>query len=165
MSNVHWVRNCMILSTFAAGATAALAEDASLLGKNVREANGRFTDVATAVAEGYGPIPCASSATSGAMGIHYVNPVYLNDKLLDIAKPEAVMYEPQPDGSMQLIAVEYIAFEGPASLGGQLFSYNTAPNRYGLDAFYELHVWAWRANKSGSFADNNPDVTCDHARE
>lgn len=165
MSNVHWVRNCMLLSTFAVGATAALAQDASLLGKNVREPNDRFTDVATAVAEGYGPIPCASSAAGGAMGIHYVNPTYLNDKVIDVAKPEAVMYEPQADGSMQLIAVEYIAFEGPASLGGQLFSYNTAPNRYGLDAFYELHVWAWRPNKSGTFADNNPDVTCDYAHE
>lgn len=56
------------------------------------------------------------------MGVHYVNGAYLNDKMIDIAKPEAVMYEPQADGSMQLIAVEYIAFEGPASLGGQLFS-------------------------------------------
>ena len=49
MSDVHWVRNCMLLSTFALGATAALAQDASLLGKSVREANDRFTDVATAV--------------------------------------------------------------------------------------------------------------------
>lgn len=48
------------------------------------------------------------------MGVHYVNGAYLNDKMIDIAKPEAVMYEPQADGSMQLIAVEYIAFEGPA---------------------------------------------------
>jgi hypothetical protein len=47
------------------------------------------------------------------------------------------MYEPQPNGKMELIAVEYISFKGPASLGGQLFAFNGAPNRYGLDPFYD----------------------------
>jgi hypothetical protein len=73
------------------------------------------------------------------------------------------MYEPQPNGKMELIAVEYISFKGPASLGGQLFAFNGAPNRYGLDPFYELHVWAWRPNPRGAFADMNPNVTCEHA--
>jgi hypothetical protein len=35
-----------------------------------------------------------------------------------------------------------------------------APNRYGIDAFYELHVWAWRDNPNGSFVDWNPNVHC-----
>jgi len=35
------------------------------------------------------------------------------------------------------------------------------PNRYRLPAFYELHVWAWRDNPDGSFADWNPLVSCD----
>lgn len=133
------------------------------LADHVRAANDRFKDVAVAVAEGYGPIPCASSAQGGAMGIHYVNGDYLKDGAIDIKKPETVMYEPMPDGSLALVAVEYIAFKGPASLEGQLFSFNSAPNRYGLDQFYELHVWAWKPNPTGTFADNNPDVRCDHA--
>ena len=37
------------------------------------------------------------------------------------------------------------------------------PNRYGLGPFYELHVWAWRANSRGAFADMIPDVTCERA--
>ena len=80
--------------------------------------------------------------------------------MIDIAKPEAVMYEPKPDGSLNLVAVEYIAFKGPAALEGQLFNFVPAPNRYGLDPFYELHVWAWKQNPDGTFADNNPDVSC-----
>jgi hypothetical protein len=36
-----------------------------------------------------------------------------------------------------------------------------APNRYGLPAFYELHVWAWKTNPSGMFADWNPRVSCE----
>ena len=43
------------------------------------------------------------------------------------------MYAPQADGKMALVAVEYIAFKGPAALEGHLFNFNGAPNRYGLD--------------------------------
>ena len=71
--------------------------------------------------------------------------------------------EPLPNGKMALIAVEYITSKGPASLKGQLFNFNGAPNRYGLGPFYELHVWAWKANPHGAFADMNPNVTCEHA--
>ena len=84
------------------------------------------------------------------MGIHYVNASYLKDDAVDVARPEAVMYEPMADGTL-----------GPASLQGQLFNFNSAPNRYGLGPFYELHVWAWKANPTGAFADNNPTVSCD----
>ncbi|MCC5969058.1 MAG: hypothetical protein JJU15_03855 [Pararhodobacter sp.] len=74
------------------------------------------------------------------------------------------MYEPQPDGSLELVAVEYISFDGPASLGGHLFSYVGEPNRYGLPPFYQIHVWAWRPKPHGTFADMNPDVSCDAAQ-
>jgi len=129
----------------------------------VRGANSRFRDVSVAVAEGYAPIPCASGVDGGAMGVHYVNPNYLKDAVPDLKRPQAVMYEPMPDGKMALVAVEYITFKGPASLEGQLFNFNGAPNRYGLDPFYELHVWAWKPNPRGAYADMNPDVSCAHA--
>ncbi len=144
-----------------AGAT--LAHGANPLADAVREANDRFKDVAAATAEGYGPIPCVSGPTGGAMGIHYVNGAYLEDGEIDIAKPEAVMYEPKEDGTLELIAVEYITTKGPANLNGHLFNFVTEPNRYGLPAFYELHVWAWRENPTGAFADMNPTVSCDAA--
>lgn len=131
--------------------------------ERVRVANDRFTNVSIAVAEGYKPIACASGSDGGAMGIHYVNPKLLGSGIVDIARPQAVMYEPMPDGRMTLIAVEYITSKGPASLEGQLFNFIGAPNRYGLDPFYELHVWAWKSNPRGAFADMNPTVTCENA--
>lgn len=133
------------------------------LADKVRTANDRFKDVAAAVSEGYAPIPCTSGVDGGAMGVHFVNAKYLKDEIPDIRRPQAVMYEPAADGKMALIAVEYITFKGPASLEGQLFSFNGAPNRYGLDPFYELHVWAWKSNPRGAFADMNPNVSCEHA--
>ena len=141
----------------------AMVAGANPLADSVREANGRFADVAVAIAEGYAPIPCVSGIEGGAMGIHYVNGALIDDEKIDIGHPEAVMYEPGPDGAMELVAVEYITPKGPAELGGHLFAFNGAPNRYGLPAFYELHVWAWRANPTGAFADMNPDVSCDAA--
>jgi hypothetical protein len=161
MKAVRWAGTLALAISLAAGAAAA-AESGNPLADHVRAANARFTNVAAAVAEGYAPIPCVSGIDGGAMGVHYVNGTYMKDQTIDIARPQAVMYEPTADGKLALVGVEYISFKGPASLDGHLFAFNGAPNRYGLDPFYELHVWAWRTNPHGTFTDMNPNVTCDH---
>jgi hypothetical protein len=176
MNTPSWVKNLALLSIIAVGSATAGGAGLSLIGAAsaeesagnpladaVRTANDRFKDVAAATAEGYAPIPCTSGIDGGAMGIHYVNAGYIKDDAIDLAKPEAVMYEPMPGGELKLIGVEYITAKGPANLGGHLFSFTNAPNRYGLPAFYELHVWAWKPNPSGTFADMNPHVSCDAA--
>ncbi len=129
----------------------------------VRQTNDKYQDVAVAIADGYGPIPCVSGSGGGAMGIHYVNGDYLtgDEDAVDVARPEALMYEPQADGSLVLVGVEFLTFKGPAALEGHLFNYSGAPNRYGLDPFYSLHVWAWRDNPKGTFTNMNPDVSCE----
>ena len=167
MTAARWIRTLAVLSpfviAFAAGA-AAQAADSNPLAKHVRATLDRFKDPAVAVKEGYAPIACASGVEGGAMGIHYVNGAYLKDEAIELAKPEAIMYEPMPDGSLALIAVEYITTKGPAALENHLFSFNGTPNRYGLPAFYELHVWAWKPNRAGTFADMNMDVSCEAAK-
>jgi hypothetical protein len=152
------------LSVVCVSSTAfAQASDSNRLAEKVRAALDRFQDVSVIEAEGYAPNPCVSGPTGGAMGIHYVNMDFLKDDVVDIARPEAVMYEPKADGKLELIGVEYITFKGPAVLEGHLFHFVGAPNRYGLDPFYELHVWAWKLNPTGTFADMNPDVSCEAA--
>lgn len=142
--------------------SAALAQHAANpLAEAVRAANDKYQDVEAAVADGYAPMPCVSGPAGGAMGVHYVNVTYVGDGVIDIAKPEALMYEPQADGGLELLGVEFIIFEGPTVLDGHLFHFVNAPNRYGLDPFYELHVWAWRDNPGGTFADFNSTVSCD----
>lgn len=164
MIAARWIPTLTLLSSLAVGAAAAHAVDSSPLAERVRTTLDRFKDVKVAVKEGYAPIACASGVEGGSMGIHYVNGAYLKDETIDLAKPEAVMYEPMPDGTLQLIAVEYITTKGPASLENHLFSFTGTPNRYGLPAFYELHVWAWKPNPAGTFADMNMDVSCDAAK-
>ena len=163
MSTLHWARSLALATILAGGAAYASEGGSNPLAESVRNANDRFKNVSVAMAEGYEPIPCASGIEGGAMGVHYVNGQYLKDDAIDVARPEAVMYEPTADGKMTLVAVEYITSKGPAALEGHLFSFTGAPNRYGLGPFYELHVWAWKANPKGAFADMNPDVSCDAA--
>lgn len=143
----------------------ASATETETLVDKVRLATERFADVAAAKAEGYNPIPCVSGSGGGAMGIHYVNSSYLTEdgNKLDISKPEAVLYEPQPDGSLVLVGVEYVTFEGPAALEGHLLNYHGSPNRYGLGPYYEIHVWAHRENPAGPFVGMNHSVTCEYA--
>jgi len=117
--------------------------------------------------------PCVSGPQTGAMGVHIASPERLGDAVLDPYKPEALIYEPQGNGYYQLVGVEFIVFAakwaeanpgGPAPrVDGHLMNYVGAPNRYGLDPFYEVHVWAWESNPLGTFADFNTRVTCERA--
>ena len=45
---------------------------------------------------------------------------------------------------------------------GQLFHLFDAPNRFGLPAFYTLHVWAWKENPQGAFVNWHSNVSCEH---
>lgn len=133
--------------------------------QKVRHATAQFRDINAALAAGYVPAtPCVSGPNSGAMGVHLINTALLS-KEVNPETPELIMYEPLPDGRMRLVGFEYLTLaadwvnEVPV-LDGHLLNYVGAPNRYGLPAFYEIHVWAWRNNPEGSFADWNPRVSC-----
>lgn len=112
---------------------------------------------------------CVSGPEEGAMGVHFVN-FSLVDGKPEVAAPEALIYEVK-NGRARLVGVEYIvpvaawqpaAGEPPVPvLEGQVFHFNDSPNRFGLPAFYELHVWAWRDNPNGAFADWNTGVSCE----
>jgi hypothetical protein len=154
------VIHALALALVTAGASSA-QEPAGPLAEAVRAATEKYKDPAAAISDGYVPMPCVSGPATGAMGIHFANPPYIEDGVIDVAKPEALMYEPRPDGTLELLGVEFIVFSGPTVLQGHLFHYVGAPNRYGLDPFYELHVWAWRPNPNGTFADFNTAVSCD----
>ncbi|MBP7148590.1 MAG: hypothetical protein KBD01_13700 [Acidobacteria bacterium] len=135
----------------------------------VRQATAEYRDLDVAMAAGYGMFHgCVSGPQDGAMGAHFVNGDLVGDGELDAARPEALLYEPRA-GQLRLAGVEYVvladawnaAHDTPPMLMGQVFQYVGAPNRYRLPAFYELHVWAWKHNPSGTFSDWNPLVSCD----
>jgi hypothetical protein len=148
-------------------------EDYSPLVKKVRDATAKYRDINVVLSDTAwdGRTPCVSGPDHGAMGVHFVQSSMTKDGVLDPTKPEALIYEPLPDGRFRLVGVEFIQDadswttlhpEGPPpSVDGNLMNLIGAPNRYGLAAFYELHVWAWEDNPNGSFADWNNRVTCE----
>ena len=146
------------------------AANANALVKVVRDNTERFKDVAVAEAEGYGlQFGCVSGPDSGAMGMHYVNFPLVLDGVLDPTRPEIVIYEPQPDGRLKLVGADFLVLAdawhaknpGPPQLMGQLFHLFESPNRFGLPAFYTLHVWAWKESPTGTFVNWHKNISCD----
>ena len=103
--------------------------------------------------------PGCFTSPAGAMGFHYLNGA--NVGTLDVARPQLLMYEPQKNGRMKLVGVEFIVpgvpTETPPVLFDQTFHYNST---FGV---WALHVWAWEHNPNGIYADWNPRVTCEYA--
>ena len=141
----------------------------SMLVDIVRVATQQYINVNAATAANYQPLfGCVTGPDQGAMGIHYINLSLYGDGQIDSSKPEALIYEPF-NGGLRLVGVEYIVDAAtwtknntsPPTLAGQAFQFVNSPNRYGLPAFYELHVWAWRDNPNGAFVDWNTKVSCE----
>jgi hypothetical protein len=141
---------------------------------HLRDATRQYQSLKVAKADGYGKlrdadgIACIDMPGEGGMGVHFVNGDLVGDAEVHGDTPELLVYDPTPDG-MKLVALEYVVFRkawraehatGRPELYGQKFEAVSKDNRYGLPAFFELHVWAFKHNASGMFEDWNPNVTC-----
>ncbi|HEV7704343.1 MAG TPA: hypothetical protein VGO46_08620 [Gemmatimonadaceae bacterium] len=103
------------------------------------------------------------SDPAGGMGIHYLKTSLVNDTVI-VTQPEILIYEPQQNGTLKFVGVEFIipytihGADQPAPvLFGQAFSKNDHFQLWGL------HAWVGKKNPSGTFAMWNPDVTCQFA--
>ena len=164
----------------------------------VRKATERFQDIKVALAEGYIRDPmniCDTAdmmgrpASLGAMGVHYFRPDMLgitappnprvngNGTYTDFRAPAILIYEPQADGSMQLVAVENLVFQASWAAAG----HSSPPTFHGVpydnmqddpatavdeahnfEPHYDRHVWIYRENPAGVFYPLNPAVSCEH---
>ena len=144
----------------------------------VRTATEKYKNVRSVEGPGDGyelKFGCVSGGDFGAMGMHFVN-FKLVDGEVDVTQPEIVLFEPTPNGGIRITGADFVvpvaAWDAahavppaqhapPPELMGQLFHLFDSPNRFGLDPFYTLHVWAWKDNPNGTFGNWNPDVSCD----
>jgi hypothetical protein len=133
----------------------------------LRRATAGFHQLSKAKAAGWDTdLTGCMDSPAGGMGHHFGNVTLLMDGgALDISKPEALVFHPQEDGSMRLVAVEYIVLEEhlsrdatPPTLFGQSFSFN---EHAGL---WALHAWVWHTNPEGMFAPWNPRLSCEFAQ-
>lgn len=175
-------------------AGAAAAGDPTL--DEVRAATERFRDVNVALAEGFIRDPMNSCETAagmglpaadGAMGVHYFRPELLgisgppNPRIdgtgtyTDFGSPAILIYEPQADGGMELVAVENLVFiaaweaaghTAPPSFQGVPFDRMEDDPATEVDEghmfapHYDRHVWLYRDNPNGMFRPFNPAVSC-----
>jgi hypothetical protein len=178
-------------------APAALANDKgepSL--EEVRTLTAKYQDVSVALAESYVRDPTNMCDTAdmmgrpkelGAMGIHFFRPDLLgisgppNPRVsgtgthTDFRKPSILIYEPQADGSLKLVAVENLVFDKAWKAAGkgdwpsfQGQPYNamaddpatSVDEAHLFEPHHDLHVWLYRENPNGLFAQFNPRVNC-----
>jgi hypothetical protein len=167
----------------------------------VRAAAERFRDVEVALAAGYIPDPSGMCVTAemegrsreeGTMGIHYFRPDLLgitgaeNPRVggtgtyTDFRSPAVLIYEPQANGTLDLVAVENLVFidaweragnRQPPSFHGVPYDRmeddpaTEADEAHGFEPHYDRHVWIFRENPNGVFSPFNPNVTCAHATD
>ncbi len=166
----------------------------------IRVAMERFKDVNVALEEGYIQDPSGACTTAemegvpaeaGAMGIHYFRPDLLGITATEprvdgtgiytgFLNPAILLYEPQEDGSLELVAVENLVFkeaweaagntEPPVFAGHTFIDMEDDPNTeideaHGFAPHYDLHVWVFRENPNGAFESFNPAVSCEHGQQ
>lgn len=185
----------LVVAAAVLAVTPAAAEDVDL--DAVRAATEKYKDVSVALADGYIPDPsghCVDAAAEGlpaewgGMGVHYLNPALLKltageprvdgeGTHTDWMQPAILLYEPQADGSMELVGVENLVWQKawmdagndtPPAINGRLWDAmaddaNTeADEAHGFMPHYDQHVWIFRENPSGALVPFNPAVTCAH---
>jgi hypothetical protein len=190
------------LAALAAGLNgcASKGEEPSL--REVKTLTEKYRDVNVAKREGYTTDNKCTTAEMlgapkemGAMGLHYVRRDLLGlppkpappgsgrvrgtGTYTDFRKPAMLVYEPQPDGSLQLVAVENLVFEpawraaglkDPPSFRGESYvlladkPQTTVDEAHGWEPHYELHLWLFRDNPNGMYSEFNPSVTCKYNR-
>lgn len=184
-------------ASYATVPPATTAGDPSL--DEARAATARFRDVNVAIREGYVRDPmnhCVAAtdmglpASAGAMGIHYSRPDLLGLQSgaagvrvngggthTNFRNPAILIYEPQADGSLELVAIENLVFQRswhaaghaapPSYLGVAYDSMADDPSTsldeaHMFEPHYDRHVWLYRANPTGMFNPFNPAVSCAH---
>jgi hypothetical protein len=132
----------------------------------LRRVTASFHNFATASGAGWSAqiTPCMTDpGGAGGMGFHY-GKVSLIDGSVSVDEPELLLYEPENNGRLRLVAVEYIipyTFRARSATPPVLFGEQFVRN----DVFqlWALHAWVWKENPSGIFASWNPRVNCDNS--
>jgi hypothetical protein len=165
-------------------AIAASGEDRSMTAV-AAQATARFHNLEAAKQAGWNTlvvdkaglscIQDSSTPSAGGMGLHWANGKLLGDAEVDPTDPEALVFAPNAAGRPKLAALEYIVFDGawrgaghvdgagntiPPVLFEHQFALTPDGNRFGIPAFWSLHVWIWQPNDAGTFQPWNPGVQC-----
>ncbi len=99
----------------------------------------------------------------GGMGFHYGDMDRIMDGVIEELAPELLVYEPQKNGRMRLVAVEYAVPITPANTSIPPVLHGVPFHRNDVFGLWVLHAWIFEHNPAGILEDWNPRITCDHA--
>ena len=168
----YFITSILMLAGLTAVATAiATAGDGALPAElqDVRAASARYHSVEQATRDGYVQASPCESSPAGAMGQHWVNFALMADPAIDPLRPEVLLYLPDANGNLKLVAVEYLKFDADGSLltdddrpffFGQPFDGPMPGHNPGMPVHYDLHVWVAEHNPNGVYAQWNPALRC-----
>jgi hypothetical protein len=136
--------------------------DAAAVIATLQRATARYHNLDAAIADGFVFLHgCETRPEEGPAGMLYVHMGRLLDGVADPASPDALLYEPRRNDRPRLVGVEL-------AIPYALWPENEPPELLGAafqreDEFgvYGLHVWVWRDNPEGLFAESNPRIDCD----
>jgi hypothetical protein len=186
-------RGLLTVTALLLSSTFAHAEDYDL--DALRAAVEKYKNVDAALADGFVPDPsgeCISAAAEGlpaemgGMGIHYIHPAKLKlaapgDRVdggsthTDFMDPAVLLYEPQADGSLELVGVENLVFEAAWRAAGQQGAPVTngrdwdhmaddpatpGDEAHGFMPHYDQHIYLFRPGGGDDMAAFNPNVRC-----
>jgi hypothetical protein len=129
----------------------------------LRSVTKRYLDLDAAKADGFVFLHgCEVREAGGPVGTVYVNMGRLADGRIDPWSPDGLIYAPDSANAdhPKLVAVEFAipyalwtAAQPPTFLDATF----QREDEFGV---FGLHVWVWRDNPKGMFAESNPNVSC-----
>lgn len=133
----------------------------------LRDDLAKYKDPFVAVRDGYFSTVGCVQYPDGDMGVHFLNPAFVGPEP-DPAKPAILLYEPRPDGKLELVGVEWFiplatGVKGRPTLFGQEFEGPMAGHEPLISDslhHYDLHAWLYKENPLGVFHHSNPEVNC-----
>lgn len=136
----------------------------------IRQATAQYHSVERAIADGFVSTVHCEESEEGAMGIHFVRVDRVLDPSVNPVEPEVLLYEPDENGKLRLVGVEYVVLDedqdvgtpnaDPPSLLGVPFDGPMPGHHPGEPVHYDLHVWVWQHNPEGMYEPWNPSVQC-----
>ena len=123
----------------------------------LKAATSQYSNIDTATNDGLFDV----SGYVPNMGHHYLNPI-LVDGTFDLLKPEVILYVPDANGDMQMVAVEYAIIPSdpdnpgppPEGFSGDLDEWHFND----MVGQWQLHVWTILENSDGVFATFNSAI-------
>ena len=133
----------------------------------VRQVTAGISTVEDAAAAGWNTdlSGCVEHPVEGGMGHHFARMEYIDGRVNHL-EPQILLFEPHPDGSFELVGVEYIvpfAILAADADPPELFFHKFHQNPQ--QGIWALHVWTEKENPSGTFYDWNPNVSCNTEEE